>query len=83
MTDKQPEALRLAELLDDSYPLEPEAEDAAAELRRLHEVNEDLIDSLKEVMSWINNWSPEFTYEDEWTKTQNNAEAALAKAEGK
>lgn len=39
---KQPEALRLADLLEESYPLEPEAEQAAAELRRLHEENERL-----------------------------------------
>lgn len=37
MTDKQPEALQLADLLEESYPLEPEAEQSAAELRRQHQ----------------------------------------------
>ena len=40
----QPEALRLAELLDtDGWP------DAAAELRRLHEVNQVLVGALKDI----------------------------------
>lgn len=37
MTDKQPEALQLADLLEESYPLEPEAEQSAAELRRQYQ----------------------------------------------
>lgn len=41
MTDKQPEALRLAEILEHpSVPLDVE-QAAATELRRLHELNED------------------------------------------
>jgi hypothetical protein len=45
MTDKQPEALRLAEHLEDQgYYLD---HDAAAELRRLHEVNAELLEALE------------------------------------
>ena len=42
----QPEALRLADMLENNYPLEPEAEEAAAGLRRLHEENEHLRQAL-------------------------------------
>jgi len=50
MTDKQPEALRLAEKLDfystgDEH--QRDIEQAAAELRRLHEVNAELLEALK------------------------------------
>ena len=44
MTDKQPKALWLAELLDGDTPMH--CEQAAAELRRLHEVNAELIKAL-------------------------------------
>jgi len=48
MTDKQPEALRLAEHLEDQgYYLDS---DAAAELRRLHEVNAELVEALKQII---------------------------------
>jgi hypothetical protein len=42
MTDKQPEALRLADGLQKIYGLKTEA----AELRRLHEVNAELVKAL-------------------------------------
>jgi hypothetical protein len=44
MTEKS-EALRLAEWLDSAY--EGEAQDAAAELRRLHAVNAELLAALR------------------------------------
>jgi len=45
MTDTKPEALRLAEWLETS----PNTRDkkAAAELRRLHEVNQELVEALE------------------------------------
>lgn len=46
MTDKQPEALRLADFLK-CYSTMSGHHEAAAELRRLHEVNADLIDALQ------------------------------------
>jgi len=69
MTDKQPEALRLADRLEaDAQGLnlgaegmgwEPSANnmhDAATELRRLHEVNAELVEALKlareEAVGW-------------------------------
>ena len=65
----QPEALRLAGVLD-NYGYK-DTDDAAAELRRLHEVNQDLLEALKDVMYWENG-------KPEW----DVARAAIAKATG-
>jgi mevalonate kinase len=68
----QPEALRLAELLENSLKATFNTEEAAAELRRLHEVNQELLKALKafmpgaEAMGW----------------NTDKARAAIAKAEG-
>jgi hypothetical protein len=43
----QPEALRLADFLDDQYDPSHNLEEAAAELRRLHAVNQELLESLR------------------------------------
>ena len=45
MTDKQPEALRLADLIDNQGPALRVA--VSAELRRLHEVNVELVEALR------------------------------------
>ena len=50
MTDKQPEALRLAELLDKRISMWDC--EAAAELRRLHEVNAELVEALRDITVW-------------------------------
>jgi hypothetical protein len=70
----QPEALRLANLIDhgnDSSWIEREA---AAELRRLHAVNQELLESLKDLT----------TAQDlnAYGMALHNARAAIAKAEG-
>jgi len=73
MTDKQPEALRLAEKdekLSGILRMEPTY---APELRRLHEVNAELVEALKDILSWEEN--EEMTW---YTK----ARAALDKATG-
>lgn len=90
MTDKQPEALRLADILEFKVPSIECLEKAAAELRRLHEVNAELVGALKalriavcfnEVKDFGNNnmcWDarvPVVFIEE--------LDAALAKAEGK
>ena len=83
MTDKQPEALRLAEFFEDRGFYRSELK-AAAELRRLHEVNAELVEALRECTAWMEylrasgdagNWKWEA---DEYTR----AIAALAKATG-
>ena len=65
----QPEALRLAGVLD-NYGYK-DTDDAAAKLRRLHEVNQELLEALKDVIYWDNG-------KPEW----DVARAAIAKATG-
>ena len=54
MTDKQPEALRLAEAFSGLRRFSPEhfalLEKAAAELRRLHTLNAELVESLQQII---------------------------------
>ena len=50
MTDKQPEALRLADGLEQGFQtgsISAQLDQAAAELRRLHEVNAELLEALR------------------------------------
>jgi len=68
----QPEALALADILDRSV-LQAHA-DAAAELRRLHEANQELLTVMKEIMSWE---------ENEQMTWGQKARAAIAKGEAK
>jgi len=42
----------------------------------------ELLEALKEVMSWVENWDPEFTEDDEWEGTYARYRAAIARAEG-
>ena len=72
----QTEALRLADALG-KYRTPPEAAQAAAELRRLHEVNQELLAALKDIAStpWVENV-------DKPQRASKVAEAAIAKAEG-
>ena len=55
MSEQQPEALRLADALQFARCQDDvciAAEPAAAELRRLHALNVDLLKAAKEVISW-------------------------------
>jgi hypothetical protein len=75
----QPEALRLAEDLD-AYHTAPHHKKAAAELRRLHSVNAELLDALNRIASielqmYGGDW-------DEITEAQAIAKAAITKAQG-
>jgi hypothetical protein len=72
MTDKQPEALRLAEhdeRLSRIMRMEPTY---APELRRLHEVNAELVEALEYIVKGV---------PDTWLGVKN-AKAAIAKATG-
>ena len=79
MTDKQPEALRLADAFGIPHwtglPIALHVE-AAAELRRLHEVNVELMKALAAAL--------DLPFEDDvaWFEWRDRAEAALAKAQG-
>ena len=44
---EQPEALRLADALNEKPDSDGHCREAAAELRRLHEVNQELLEALK------------------------------------
>ena len=70
MSDKQPEALRLAGQLESGRPV---TGSAAAKLRLLHEVNQELLEALK-VLVENGGIGPEQMFHD--------ARAAIAKATG-
>lgn len=54
----QPEALRLANLLDlGGDATRPNHWEAAIELRRLHEVNQELLKALKEIADWTERYT--------------------------
>ena len=55
MTDK-PEALRLADALMEPVVLDKHAMQAAAELRRLHEVNQGLMEQNTELDKKLSEW---------------------------
>ena len=83
MIEKQPEALRLAEILA-SFHEADEVQPMAAELRRLHAENAELIQELRNIASadW-RKWDEEMRTPDEfvdWAKSR--ARFAIAKAEG-
>jgi hypothetical protein len=46
----QPEALRLIQHMDDEWPEDWDANSIRAELRRLHEVNQELIKSMNAIL---------------------------------
>ena len=73
MVNKQPEALRLAEELD-AYHTRPQHRLAAEELRRLHGINQELLEALQAIIGHeahlLNQWRVEA------------ARAAIAKATG-
>ena len=54
----------------DLRPLRQEVEDKDARIKELRYV-------LVKVMSWISNWSPRFTEEDEWDETKAEFDAVL------
>ena len=75
MSDKQPEALRLAEHLE-RFRSFPDDQAAAAELRRLHEVNQELLEVLEAALKLIELVMP---IDGDVTR---KARAAIAKATG-
>ena len=74
----QPEALRLADFLDsDDHMINSKhIVEAAAELRRLYEINQDLLEVLQTIVSTERD---RHGYNPAWT---DQARAAIAKARG-
>jgi hypothetical protein len=66
----QPEALRLADRLEGRYALHPEVQQAAAELRRQHALNGELLEALQMALPQLIG------------RAERTARAAIAKAEG-
>ena len=81
---EQPEALRLADELQDT-PFESTRYEAAAELRRLHYMNAELVDAL-EVFNYAmrdaNDWPDTTSDQIALVNAVNKARAAIAKATG-
>lgn len=81
---KQPEALRLAEIFDGAWSwylaneCVTDAADAAAELRRLHALNGELLDALKDCLAFLERDMPVASSGPERRK----ARAVIAKATG-
>ena len=71
---KQPEALRLADALNCAYTVDT-TQEAAAELRRLHEVNQKLLEALKlaDALLWGANMNA--------VVVERKVKAAIAKGE--
>ena len=77
---KQPEALLLANILQYQIPSIACLEVAATELRRLHEVNIELLEALKVITDcFLDTEGNHGRYEME---AMDKARAAIAKAEG-
>jgi hypothetical protein len=43
----------------------------------------ELLEALKQVMGWIDNWSPEFTQDPDWSEDRYKARTVILKAIGK
>lgn len=77
----QPEALRLAKELD-AYHTRALHKEAAAELRRLHNVNQELLAALKVAALAIHEYRTQGSPHAYWDDVEYQAEEAIAKAEG-
>lgn len=75
MTTKQPKALRLADALNEKPDSDGDCREAAAELRRLHEVNQELLEALKlaDALLWGANMNA--------VVVERKVKAAIAKGE--
>jgi hypothetical protein len=69
------------------YVIDQDCAEAAAELRRLHELNQELLESLKDAADAIEHWG---AYAPDYFKTKHDLQAdidrardIIAKAEGK
>lgn len=82
MSAQQPEALRLAEILElGSRQFNNEA---STELRRLHAINAELLEALKLTYSELSSqWSPYIRANEKEVAAMKAAREAIAKAEGR
>ena len=80
MSDKQPEALRLADELDAMFGATEIDERVTAELRRLNEVNHELLEALEQMVSVF--LDTEGRHGESENDAMYAASAAIAKATG-
>ena len=80
--NKIPEALRLANHLETKHLNFRHIVAASAELRRLHEVNQDLLAALKVTALAIHEYRTQGSPHAYWDDVEEQARAAIAKAEG-
>ena len=75
----QPEALRLADamLAEPRKPTWDELDKAAAELRRLHEVNQELLSALRVAVCEIADWG---SYASEYFQNKHDLQGAISRA---
>lgn len=85
MNDKQPEALRLADALLETVPTINDWDKAAAELRRLHEVNVELFEMLVLALNCHGKMLLSDPPQDAWKyhNVEARIRAVLKKAESK
>ncbi len=58
-----------------------DAAENAAFMHRAANCHHELVAALKLVMTWIDNWSPDFIADEEWPEDEARISAALTKAE--
>ncbi len=88
MTEKKPMRAELVDdyrikcqlLLEEVIDAEEAAKLAAAEIAELRAERDRLKAALGDVMEWIDNWSPPFTQDGEWSETELKARKALGDA---
>ena len=81
MSNKKPEALRLAEHLE-AFRSFPDDIAAAEELRRLHEVNQELLDALEKCQKELSAWMRCYCEDTATQGAISQASAAITKATG-
>ena len=82
MSKKQPEALRLADSLERMSLSTKWDKQAAAELRRLHEVNRELLEALRGMLALDEEHHQRGHCDDDVCTEVRKARAAIAKATG-
>ena len=82
MSTQQPEALRLAEILE--LGSRQFNDEASTELRRLHALNAELLEALKLNYAELSSqWTPYIRANEKEVAAMKAARAAIAKAEGR